>query len=45
MLSFQKYEKIVKKNKPTQSSLSSFFAVATAKPNQTLNEENDLGSK
>ena len=30
----------MKKNKPKQSSLSSFFAVATTKQNQTLNKEN-----
>ena len=35
----------MKKNKPKQSSLSSSFAVVTAKWNQTLNEENDWGSK
>ena len=35
----------MKKNKLKQSSLSSFFTVATAKRNQTLNEENDQGSK
>ena len=30
----------MKKNKPKQSSPSSFLAVATKKQNQTLNEEN-----
>ena len=30
----------MKKNRPKQSSLSSFFAIATTKRNQTLNEEN-----
>ena len=40
MLSFQKYKKNMKKNKPKQSSPSSFLAVATKKQNQTLNEEN-----
>ena len=31
----------MKKNKPKQSSLFSFFAVTTVEPNQTLNEGND----
>ena len=35
----------MKKNKPKHSSLSNFFAVATAKQNQTLNEKSDWGYK